>query len=54
MVKIIFHKIILREIGDVGGLNMGDISGGQDSNVHCRRLDFWFLLAWRNEKKKTA
>ena len=34
MVEIIFQKVVFGEISDVGGLNVRDISGGEDSNVH--------------------
>lgn len=36
MVEIVFQKVILGKIGDVGGLNVGDISRREDSNVHCQ------------------
>lgn len=34
MVEIVFQKVVFRKIGDVRGLNMGDISRGEDSDVH--------------------
>lgn len=34
MIEIVFQKVVFRKIGDVCGLNMRDISRGEDSNVH--------------------
>lgn len=36
MVEIVFQKIVFGKIGDVSGLNVGDISSSEDSNVHCQ------------------
>lgn len=38
MVEVIFQKVVFRKIGDIGGLNMGNIRSGEDSDVHCKAL----------------
>ena len=35
MVKIIFEKVVLWKIGDVGRLHVGNVGWEKDTNVHC-------------------
>ena len=34
MVEVIFQEVIFGEIGDIGGLDMRDIGGMEDADVH--------------------
>ena len=34
MVEVVFQEVIFGEIGDVGGLDMRDIGGMEDADVH--------------------
>ena len=34
MVEVVFHEIVFGEVGNVCGLDVRDIGGCQDSDVH--------------------
>lgn len=35
MIKVVFTKVVLREVGDVGELNMWDVRWSKHTDVHC-------------------
>lgn len=36
MVEVVLQEVVLRQVGDVGGLHVGDVGGEEDADVH-----FW-------------
>ena len=34
MVEIVFEEVVLREVGYVGGLDMGDVGRSEHTDVH--------------------
>lgn len=34
MVEVVFQEVVFGEIGDVGGLDVRDIGGKEDADVH--------------------
>ena len=37
MIEVVFQEVVLRQICDVRGLDVGDVGRGKDSDVHIRR-----------------
>lgn len=39
VVEVVFHEIIFREVGYICGLDVGEVVGGEDSDVHFERSE---------------
>ena len=37
MVEVVFQEVVFGQVGEVCGLDVGDVCGGEDSNVHLRK-----------------
>jgi len=35
VVEVVFQEVVLRQVGDVGGLHVRDVGGEEDADVHC-------------------
>ncbi len=35
VVEVVLQEVVLRQVGDVGGLHVGDVGGEEDADVHC-------------------
>lgn len=35
VVEVVLEEVVLRQVGDVGGLHVRDVGGEEDADVHC-------------------
>lgn len=43
MVEVVFQEVVLGKVGDVGLLDMGDVGGTKETDIHCTGVgeDWW-------------
>lgn len=37
MVEVVFAEVVFGQVGDVGGLDVRDVGGAEEADVHCWR-----------------